>query len=75
MKFVPLQAWIGLRSRAKNAYRLRVAYMGGTGGGPHPDAVGLGLSAVHCRVIELIGTVTALGNPVPDPLQVTVSLS
>lgn len=51
-----------------------MAYMRGTGGGPPPDAAGLRLSAVYCRVIDVMGTVTAIGNPVADPLQVMASL-
>ena len=51
-------------------HRLRVAYMGATGGGPPPEAAGLRLNSIYERVLGLIGTVTAVGNQVPDPLNV-----
>ncbi|KAK3916590.1 Transcription-associated protein 1 [Frankliniella fusca] len=63
-------AWANLRSRARTAYREKVRYMAGTGGGPAPEIVGLGLNRVYERVIDLTGTTAAVGTKCPNPLQV-----
>lgn len=40
------------------------------GGGPPPEVAGLGLNPIYVRVLDLAGTVAAVGNRVPNPLQV-----
>lgn len=42
----------------------------GTGGGPAPDVIGLGLRPIYERVIQLIGVTAAVGTAAVNPLQV-----
>ncbi|KAK3920818.1 OTU domain-containing protein 7B [Frankliniella fusca] len=62
------EAWVGLRARAGSAYRAKVQYAAGTGGGPPPEVVGLGLNPTYERVLQLVGISGAEPNNVPDPL-------
>ncbi|XP_034232895.1 uncharacterized protein LOC117640481 [Thrips palmi] len=69
------ESWNKLKLRARDACRKRAAYMAGTGGGPVASIVGLGLSALHERVINLTGLKAALGSHAPDPLQIQLDMA
>ncbi|XP_034239382.1 uncharacterized protein LOC117644222 [Thrips palmi] len=64
------KGWTKLKGIARKAYAEKAKYMGGTGGGPAPELVGLGLKPLHVDVMKLTGIKAAVGTGAQNPLQV-----